>query len=241
MLKAVRKTRASEDIARQISGLIKAGKYKKGDQLPAERELTEAFQVSRATVREAIRSLESMGMIRSRHGFGTHVLVSAEEAGVAPLAASLLTAEDDLRDIFDLRKIIEPSIAQLAAANAQPGDIEELEAILKGQRVEVAAGKYTAETDTRFHLTLARIAQNRVLSRLLHALMDLLAAMHEERLREPTRAARSLQGHEDIVEVVRMGDCAAARKSMLEHLSKVESLFLDKKNGGEKCRAEIEE
>ena len=241
MLKAVRKTRASEDVVRQIADLITGGRLKKGDQLPAERQLSESLKVSRATVREAIRSLESMRLIESRHGNGTYVLVSGEQAGVAPLAASLLTDKDDLLDIFNIRKIIEPSIAQLAAAYASSKDIEELEQILKRQRVEAAAGKYTAETDTSFHLTLARIARNRVLSRLLHALVDLLADLHAERLEEPLRAVRSLQGHESIAAAVRREDCAGARQAMLDHLSKVESLFLDRKKGGAKCRDEIEE
>jgi GntR family transcriptional repressor for pyruvate dehydrogenase complex len=241
MLRAVRKTRASEDVVRQIADLITKGRLKKGDQLPAERQLSESFKVSRATVREAIRSLESMRLIESRHGNGTYVLVSGEQAGVAPLAASLLTDKDDLLDIFHIRKIIEPSIAQLAAAYANSRDIEELEEILKRQKVETVSGKYKAETDTLFHLTLARIARNRVLSRLLHALVELLADSDGKQLEEPLRAVKSLQGHESIAAAVRREDCAAARQAMLDHLSQVESLFLDKKKGGGKCSEETEE
>jgi GntR family transcriptional repressor for pyruvate dehydrogenase complex len=241
MLKAVRKTRASADVVKQIANLITNGRLKKGDQLPAERELTEAFQVSRATVREAIRSLESMGLVKSKHGNGTYVLVSGEEAGIAPLAASLLTEKDDLLDIFHIRKIIEPSIAQLAAGYASSEDIKELEEILKRQRVEVAAGKYAAETDTRFHLTLARIARNRVLSRLLHALVELLADSRARRLDEASRAVRSLHGHENIVAAVAREDCTGARQSMLNHLSEVEGLFRKKKRGGGKCIDGFEE
>jgi len=81
MLKAVEKKRAYEDIVRQMRGLIKDGKLKKGDQLPTEREMTEVFKVSRATVREAIRTLESMGLVGSKQGNGTYVIASGEETG----------------------------------------------------------------------------------------------------------------------------------------------------------------
>jgi len=236
MLKAVKKTRASEDIAKQIVGLIKTGKFKKGDQLPAERELTEAFQVSRATLREAIRSLETMGMVKSRQGHGTYVLVSAERVSIAPLAASLLTDKDDLFDIFQIRKIIEPSIAQLAAGHANSEDIEELGKILAMQQADVAAGKYAGESDTLFHLTLARIAKNRVLSRLLNALVDLMVHEYGKIYENAARAEKSIEGHNAILAAIRRENCTEARKLMLNHLNEIEAvLFKEKKKRSGRC------
>jgi GntR family transcriptional repressor for pyruvate dehydrogenase complex len=241
MLKAVRKTRASEDVIRQIADLIRNGRLNKGDQLPAERELCESFQVSRSTVREAIRSLESLGLIKSKQGNGTYVLVSGDRVGVSQLAAGLMTDKDELFDIFGVRKIIEPSIAQLAAKFANPEDIRELEGILERQRLEVAAGIYTPETDTAFHLTLARIANNRVLNRLLQAIFDLLHDIHGEWLTTSSRAAKSLEGHAEILDAIMSEDCAAARNAMLNHLNRVENLFHDKERGGDRCKEEFEE
>ena len=129
-LKAVEKKRAYEDIVQQVLTLIENGKLKRGDQLPSERELTETFKVSRTTVREAIRTLESMKLLQCRQGNGTYVLASSEEALIQPLAAALFNAKDDIRDIFYIRKIIEPHVAQLAAENATPQEIEEMEKIL---------------------------------------------------------------------------------------------------------------
>ncbi len=235
-MKAVKKKRASEDVVKQIAGSIKKGKLKKGEQLPAERELTETFKVSRTTVREAIRSLESMGLVESRQGNGTYVRVSSEEANMQPLAAGLFNEKDDLADIFFIRKTIEPSIAQLAAGYATPEDIKELEDILKRHEEDLLSGKNTVETDTLFHLTLARIARNRVLGRLLYALVDLLVHTRENILQNPTRAAKSVKGHHGILDAIRQSDCAGARKAMLAHLSEIEDLLFKGKKGGGKCK-----
>ena len=108
MLKAVRKKRAHEDIVKQIRNLLEKGKLKRGDQLPTERDLSETFKVSRATVREAIFSLETMKLVERRQGDGTYVIASSEEALIQPLAAFLLHEKDNLIDIFSVRKIIEP-------------------------------------------------------------------------------------------------------------------------------------
>lgn len=234
MLKAVKKTRASEDVVKQIVNLIKKGKLKKGDQLPAERELTETFQISRTTVREAIRSLESMRLVECKQGNGTYVMVSSTEACIKPLTLGLFTPEDDLMDIFYLRKIIEPSIAQLAAGYATAEDIKELEDILKKQETETDAG--TNMADSMFHLTLARIARNRVLGRLLYALVELMATTHENTPSNTMRADKSLKGHEAILSAIKREDCSEARKAMLSHLSEIENLLFKGKKGGGKCR-----
>jgi len=86
MLKPVEKKKAYEDIVQQIRALIEDGKLKRNDHLPSERELGETFRVSRTTVREAIRTLESMKLLQSRQGNGTYVVASSEEALIQPLA-----------------------------------------------------------------------------------------------------------------------------------------------------------
>src|SRR5512139_1598220 len=166
MLKAVEKKRAYEDIVKQILSLIEKGKLKRGDQLPVERELSETFKVSRATVREAIFSLESMKLVQRRQGDGTYVIASTEEALVQPLAAALFHEKDDIIDIFFIRKIVEPEVAQLASERATPEEVSELEEILREQERELRSGENPVQTDAEFHHVLARMARNRVLERL---------------------------------------------------------------------------
>jgi GntR family transcriptional repressor for pyruvate dehydrogenase complex len=122
-----------------------------------ERELSETFKVSRATVREAIFSLESMRLVQRRQGDGTYVIASSEEALVQPLATALFHEKDDIIDIFFVRKIIEPEVAQLASENRTPEEIDELEKVLKQQEKEVESGKNPIHTDSEFHRLLARM------------------------------------------------------------------------------------
>lgn len=231
MLKPVEKKKAYEDIVHQIRTLIEEGKLKRNDQLPSERELSETFRVSRTTVREAIRTLESMKLLQSRQGDGTYVLVSSAEALIQPLAAALFNEKDDIRDIFYIRKIIEPHVAELAAENATPQEIEEMGKILQKQEECIGQGENIIETDSAFHNLMANATKNRVMERLIIALIDLLKQSREKYLMEDEndeRAKRSLEGHQRVLSAVKKGDGDAARKSMLQHLEDIEGIIFHK-------------
>jgi len=234
MLKAVEKKRAYDGIVKQILGLIEKGKLKRGDQLPVERELSETFKVSRATVREAIFSLESMKLVQRRQGDGTYVIASSEEALVQPLAAALFHEKDDIIDIFFIRKIVEPEVAQLASEQATPEEVSELEEILKEQERELRSGENPVQTDAEFHHVLARMARNRVLERLLLAFVDLMGKTREKYLQTEERKEKSLQGHQAILAAIRNGNGKAARQAMRQHLEEVENILVKKRKGGGK-------
>jgi GntR family transcriptional repressor for pyruvate dehydrogenase complex len=234
MLKAIEKKRAYEDIVKQIRTLIEKGKLKRGDQLPVERELSETFKVSRATVREAIFNLEVKRLVQRRQGDGTYVIASSEETLVQPLAAALFHARDDIIDIFSIRKMIEPEVAQLASANATPEEIAELEELLKEQEEGIAGGKPPIQTDTDFHHLLARMSRNRVLERLLLALVDLLRRTRENYLQTSERMERSLRGHREILKAIKNGQGRVARQAMRRHLEDVEHAVFNKRKGGGK-------
>jgi len=231
-LKVVEKKRAYESIVQQVLDLIENGKLKQGDQLPSERELTEIFKVSRTTVREAIRTLESMKLLQSRQGNGTYVLASTEEDLVQPLAAALFNAKDDIRHIFYVRKIIEPHVAELAAENATAQEIEEMEEILRRQEICVEQGENIIETDSAFHNLMAGATKNRVMERLTAALVDFLKQSREHYLLdvEPgnNRPERSLEGHKQVLAAIKKGDCEAAQRLMLQHLEEIERIVFKK-------------
>lgn len=230
-LRVVEKKKAYEDIVQQVLVLIEEGKLKRGDHLPSERELTEAFKVSRTTVREAIRTLESMKLLQSRQGNGTYVLVSSEEALIQPLAAALFNKKDDIRDIFYIRKIIEPHVAELAAENATPQEIEEMERILRKQEECIGHRENIIETDSAFHNLMVKATKNRVMERLIVVLIDLLKKSREKYLMEDEndeRAKRSLEGHHRVLSAIKNGDGDAARKSMLQHLEDIEGIIFNK-------------
>jgi GntR family transcriptional repressor for pyruvate dehydrogenase complex len=231
MLREVRKKRAHEDIVKQIRSLVEKGKLKQGEKLPPERELSETFKVSRATVREAIFSLEAMKLLRRRQGDGTYITAARGEDLVQPLAISLFHEKNDLIDIFSLRKLIEPEVAQLASENAHPVDIRHLKRILQKQEKEVGERRNPVRTDAEFHHALARTARNRIFERLLTAIMDLLQKTREQYLQTEERKQSSLLGHREILAAIQMGDGRKARLAMRRHLEKVESISF--KKGGE--------
>jgi GntR family transcriptional regulator, transcriptional repressor for pyruvate dehydrogenase complex len=235
MLKPVEKKKAYEDIVQQIRTLIEEGKLKRNDHLPSERDLSETFRVSRTTVREAIRTLESMKLLQSRQGNGTYVIASSAEALIQPLAAALFNEKDDIRDIFTIRKIIEPHVAELAAENASPEEIEEMEKILGMQESSIGRGENIIETDSAFHNLMATATKSRVMERLIIALIDLLKQLREQYLFEDEndeRARMSLNGHQRILAAIKQGDREAARTSMIEHLEGVEEIIFHKQRGG---------
>jgi GntR family transcriptional repressor for pyruvate dehydrogenase complex len=182
-------------------------------------------------VREAILSLETMRLVERRQGDGTYVIATTEEALVQPLASTLFGEKDDLIDIFYLRKIIEPEVAQIAAENATAEEIEELEKILGEQENEVTLGGQETHQDTTFHHLLARMAKNRVLERLSLALVDLLSETRDEYLQSEERKRGSLKGHQLILEAIKAHNGRAARKAMLKHLADVEKIVFKKREG----------
>jgi GntR family transcriptional regulator, transcriptional repressor for pyruvate dehydrogenase complex len=234
MLKEVRKKRAYEDIVTQIRTLIEKGRLKQGDQLTNEKELSETFKVSRSTVREAILSLETLNLVDRRQGNGTYVIATSEEAIIKPLAASFFHEQDSVMDIFTVRKILEPEIAQLAARHATGKAIQKLEEIVTNQERELAGGKNLARTDSDFHYALAGMSKNKVLERLLFALVRLLRKTREKYLQTDERKHKSLAGHRDIVAAIKAGNGVSARQAMRRHLEEVENTLFKKNEGGER-------
>src|ERR1700687_2572423 len=113
----VRKTKVDKKIAHQIQRLIRDGLLKPGDMLPPERELAETFQVSRSSLRDAIRTLEVMGLVEPRQGEGTIVCELSAESLVSPLSTMLLGKRELVSELLDLRLILEPPLAARGATH----------------------------------------------------------------------------------------------------------------------------
>ncbi len=222
----IKSTRIYEEIVRQIKTLVQEGRLKSGDRLPPERDLAERFRVSRTSVREALRALESVGLIEIRAGEGTFVREISVESLIEPLALVILTQREAVGELFEARRLLEPAIAGLAARRATGDEIYEMERILEEQAKEVAAGRTGLAQDAAFHAAIAGSAHNRAITRLVHALMDLLAQSREESLQIPGRPSRSHQDHRRILEAIQRRDAASAQRAMLDHLVAVEGLLM---------------
>lgn len=226
MLRAIKKTRIHEEVVTQIHDLIRQGKLKAGDQLPSERELAETFKVSRTSVREALRALETKGLIVSRTGMGNFVAELPIESLVAPLAKLLIQEKDALADIFEMRKLIEPHIASLAAQRATHADIERMKRILDKQRDAVGRGETGVEADAELHFAIGQATQNQALEKLVSGLMELLSHSREESLQTSDRRRASIEAHREILSAIERHDKRQAQKTMLHHIERVEENVL---------------
>ena len=221
-IRHVRKTKVYHEIVEQIKGLITEGRNKPGDRLPPERDLAELFKASRNSVRDAIRVLEQMGLTESRQGDGTYVrTVSADEL-TEPLALCLLQSRTQMRELWEVRRVLEPALAESAAARITEEELAELESILEVQRRKVEAGFIALEEDAAFHQGIAEAARNGVMLRVMDTLVDLLRQSRERSLQQRDRPIYSHAGDVRILAALRRRDPAAARAEMLQHLREIE-------------------
>lgn len=222
--RAIRKTRVSEDIIEQVRDLITSGRLKPGDRLPAERELAQTLSVSRSAVREAIRALESLGIVEARAGEGTFVVTQTEGQGRDPISASLFQAWSTQRNLFEVRRLLEPGLAALAARRATPEQIRKMRALLEAHEGRVQRGEAYMKEDTAFHYLIAEATGNEVLLRIVDNLMDLLRKTREASFQHPERPARSLKQHWAILEAMEARKPAAAERHMRDHILEIEEL-----------------
>jgi GntR family transcriptional repressor for pyruvate dehydrogenase complex len=227
----VKSTRIYAEIVRQIRSLVSDGRLKSGDRLPPERELAERFRVSRTSVREALRALESTGLIEIRAGEGAFVREVSVESLVEPLALVILNQREAITELYEARRVLEPPIAGLAARRASAEELAEMARILDDQAREVAAGRTGLSQDAAFHTAIGQAAHNRAITRIVAALMDLLTQTREESLQTPGRPQRSHQDHRRVLAAIQAGDDEGARQAMLAHLIAVEALVAGREPG----------
>jgi GntR family transcriptional repressor for pyruvate dehydrogenase complex len=221
-LKAIKRRRLFQDVVQQIRELILNQRLALGHRLPPERELAEQFQVSRSSLREAMRTLELQGLVTIRPGAGTFVHAQGEESMSEALVSYLTNGDGALRDVFELRHILEPQMAALAAQRATPEDVGRMEEMLGEQSDQIARGETGAQGDTAFHFAVAQATHNSALVKVVTAMGDILSQSREQPLQAPGRPQRSVASHRYILEMIREGDGQGAREAMEHHISVVE-------------------
>ena len=216
-----REPRLYERLVDKILGLISSGAWKPGFRLPPERELSEAFGVSRTVVREAVKALEARGVLESIAGSG----VSVRLADFNMVSQSLQTymqlsnrVDFEIR-LNEVRRVLEVEMVALAASRITPEQLTELHQICKQMREGQNTAKQMAELDFRLHVTLAEATQNDLfkvlLAPLIHQLRDQIILTWEDFLRPVEEV---FDQHEAIVSAVQSGDADAARQAMTKHL-----------------------
>ena len=221
---AVRRDKVYEGVAKQIERLI-LKKLQPGDKLPSERELAEMLHVSRSSIRDAIRSLELMGMVEPRQGAGTIVREISSESAVNPLANALKRKEELIGELLDFRMMLEPQLAARAATRVSPDEISEMEEILDRQERKLRHGESAIGEDSEFHYAIALASGNSVVLKVLDTLMDLLRDSRQRSLQVEGRPQKSLAGHRRILGAIKRRDSEAAKVAMRRHIEDVEEIL----------------
>lgn len=218
----IKSDRVYEEVVAQIRELISGGMLKPGDRLPAERELAQRLKVGRSSVREAIRGLEVQGLVVTRHGAGTSVTANRLEAVVEAFTSRLTEEQRALWDVLEMRRVLEPQMASLAAGRATPEDMERLQAILQEQEDQIASGETGVKADAEFHSAIARATHNSAFSRLIFAIEDIVNWSREQYLHSPERSRRSLAAHRGVLAAIQRRDFKGAQRAMQQHIVEVE-------------------
>lgn len=190
-----------------------------GDRLPPERELCARLGVSRTVVREALNLLEARGLISIEHGRGAVVSGGSPGAVRDSLGLLLRVQPKTLRELLEVRGILETEIAGLAAERADAEDVAAMRVQLDRMRGSIEAPEGYVDADVAFHASLARAARNDVLLTMFEPAVELLRASRQFSAARPGNALRALGEHEKILKRIQDGDAAGARKEMRLHLA----------------------
>lgn len=222
---AAKKDKISTVIIRQIRSAIMQGKLKPGQALANEKELIEQFGVSKHTLREALRTLEGMGLISIKRGAGGGPVVSEIDIGTArDYFASFMFFQNVARDdITSLRRLAEPWIARTVAATATPEMIAELEQVHEECRVLVEQGTNLVGTEAEimFHVQLARQTNNTLLWIIMDFINNMLAEIKIAIKPGHDFSVQVYKAHQRILDAIKAGNPIAAEKAMYDHICEV--------------------
>jgi len=225
---AVPRTKLYQNVAKQVQDFILDGSLRAGDRLPSERKLAERLHVSRGSLREAILTLESLGLVEPRQGDGTVVRELSAAPLVTSLSAMLVQKKALVSELLEFRLMIEPTLAARAAANATQEEIAHLEDILALQKAKVERGEMAIDEDSKFHYAIAQAARNSVVLKVLDVFMDYLRESRERSLQVEGRLQKSLNDHRRILNAIAQTNPVAAEKAMRRHITTIEGLILKK-------------
>jgi GntR family transcriptional repressor for pyruvate dehydrogenase complex len=209
--------RLSLEVADRIKELIRKEKLKPGDKLPNEMQLAELFGVSRPTVREAVKSLVSQNIIGIQRGKGTFV---SETPGIAsdPLGLDFLVVEDLHLSLIEVRLLIEPGVARLAAERGTPADINRIGEYLQEMKKIVDRHEVGMGTELEFHRSIAEATENPVIMRLVPIIMDSIVKTYRDAPRTSEDHGQALLEHTEIFNAIKNRDKGQAYAAMERHL-----------------------
>jgi GntR family transcriptional repressor for pyruvate dehydrogenase complex len=222
MYKIVQTSRLYEQIVQQIEASINSGQLKLGDQLPAERELAQQFGVSRTAVREAVKTLREKGLVEAHPGRGTFITNGSSHSIWQSLDRMIRDGQPEaMVHLVEVREILEPEIAALAADRAEKDDIAAMREAVEAMDNSKTEPETFIEADLDFHLALAEAASNPLILSLIDSIVGVLREQRMGIFAVEGGPERGQYHHKKILEAVEHRDSNGARASMRAHLRQV--------------------
>ena len=216
----IERRKVYEQVSERLSAQI-GTTLQPGDALPSERELAERYGVGRSSVREALRMLESRGLIESR-GSGTFVIAPWRNPFQEPLSLVVAGEDVDRTQLFEVRRMLEAEAAALAAKRRSLGDLELMHEATDEMEAAIDSADAYVAADIRYHLVIAEATGNRLLLHLMQAIRERLTEMFGTVFKFPGGPERSIAQHRLITQAIAAEDAERARQAMTEHILRVE-------------------
>ncbi|MBC7333379.1 MAG: FadR family transcriptional regulator, partial [Actinobacteria bacterium] len=214
------------EIIGDIFQYIEREKKQVGDRLPSERELAKILNVNRATLREALKTLNALRVIEIKHGSGVFLRNFYTESSFEALVFKLFSVsglnKKEYMDVLEVRNIIEPPIASLAAERASQEEIKSIQNIINVSKEKLRENLNIYNEDKFFHEAIAIASKNFAIVKIINSIEILLSSKRQSFLSDKTRALKSHEQHEKIFNAIKAGDKKLARKCMEEHLLDVQ-------------------
>lgn len=218
----IKKFNIDELVVKQVLEWIETQEYKPGDKLPSENELAKRLGVGRHALREGLGRLIHIGILESKNGVGTFVKSSCNKSLYSAFNPFLLVGDFTKSEIYEVREVIEPFAAKLAALRVDNEDIEKL--IKANEEMERELDNYElfVEKNVQFHILLAQFSGNQLLALLLRTFRELIDKSIKKVPVIPGSLRKSVNDHYKIIEMLKEKDGENAAKAMLEHLVEVD-------------------
>ncbi|MFB5192348.1 FadR/GntR family transcriptional regulator [Alicyclobacillus fastidiosus] len=215
----------SEQVQKILIDKIENGEYTVNEFLPSEAELCDSFGVSRATIREALRGLESRGFVELQHGKGVRVANKSVEVLMESLRSMIVRCDIGMEELLQVRKVVELETVRLAALHATDSDLVALEDTLRIMNDNISSDDKYIQNDFLFHVLIAKTSGNRILESILLSLEPLLKECIQSTLKVDHRPEISMNYHQKVFDSIRQGDADGAVHHMREHLDATENML----------------
>jgi DNA-binding FadR family transcriptional regulator len=224
----VQTRRTFEEAAEQIADKVRVGALRVGDKLPGERALAAQMQISRPTLREAVKVLVDAGILEVRRGPGGGMFVATDVVGVELVRHRSSLRLGEVAGVLEARRMLEPRVVQLAAVRATEDDFAALQRSIDAMRALVDAGRALKQEDrflqldVQFHLALARASGNATVESLMRVLFRQLEIARDMAMHLPLVPEWTIEIHERTLAAVRSGDLVEVESVMDEHVGQLE-------------------